>query len=179
MIAAIAIEPGGGSGVPTPAETEAGPAPYVSVEPVPAAPPTDSGELDAGSAETLITTVVGAVATTPPGADASAVLAGVAEGSYLKEIAAQYQELDTNGWTTSGQPVVESAVVTSLDTEATPATAVVSACIDSSAVKTLDAAGVALGGQAAPRSTHLFGLTQSADGTWKITSHWFPDDAAC
>ncbi len=179
VVAAVAIEPGSIGGVPTPSETEAGPAPYVSVAPVPPAAPSDPGALDDGSAETLVTTVLDAVATTPPGADPAAVLAGVAEGSYLSEIAAQYQELDTNGWTISGQPVVETAVVTSLDTQVAPATAVVSACIDSSGVTTLDSAGVAFGGQTAPRSTHLFGLAQSADGTWKITSHWFPDDAAC
>ncbi|MDO8383766.1 MAG: hypothetical protein Q7T17_12420 [Microbacterium sp.] len=178
-VAVFALDPAVTDAGAQPSLADAKPTPSVSATPVAPPTPTEPGALDDQSAQTVLETVLTAVATTPSSADPTAVLANVAEGSYLNELAAQFQELDANGWTMVGEPVVESTVVTSLNLEAAPATATVSACIDSSGVTMLDSAGVPFVGQSTPRSTHLFGVSQGADGSWKITSHRFPDDAAC
>ncbi len=174
-VAVVAIEPALTGPPAGSADASSSPAP----SPAPPAPPTEPSALDAGAAEDVIETVLETVATTAPSSDPSIVLANLAGGGYLAEIDAQYQELAANGWTMRGNPTIESTAVVSMDAAANPVTAVVSACIDSSDVTMLDLAGVPVGGQSTPRSTHLFGLVQEADGTWKITSHWFPNDPAC
>ena len=55
------------------------------------------------------------------------------------------------------------------------------ACIDSSAVSILDAAGAPIGDDSAkmPRALHLFTLVQGADDIWRIANHSFPNDPTC
>lgn len=136
------------------------------------------GVIDTEDASDLITSALDAVAEAPVLAMPDAFLANVASGAYLAEIEAQFTELEANGWTTSGAPVVETVTVLPSTAE-TPATATVEACIDSSAVLVLDADGEPVGTSSSPRAKHLFTLNQEANGSWRITSHSFANDPAC
>ncbi|MGW8482198.1 hypothetical protein ACWGJP_03625 [Microbacterium sp. NPDC055903] len=179
---AVAIALGSGG---SPSGSESGqPAPTASVTetPAPAADPTEVGELEEDQALDVIQTALAApIASVGTSADLQELLRDVAADSYAAELEAQWQEYAANGWTVTGTPELISADVTDLDTDASPATAAVTACIDSSAVTIEDAAGEPIGDPSAraERALHLFSLAQGDDGTWRITAHSFPNDPKC
>ncbi|MHA3683340.1 hypothetical protein ACXR2W_03685 [Leucobacter sp. HY1908] len=110
-------------------------------------------------------------------ADLAKQLENVAQGSYLEELTAQWQELVTNEWSLSGAPTVVSTEVT--DADATQAT--VRSCLDYSNVTVKDSAGNPVGtpDPAAARALHIFTLTAGDDGVWRVLAHTFSDDPAC
>ncbi|MGO1538762.1 MAG: hypothetical protein ACTHZ9_01355 [Leucobacter sp.] len=177
-ITAVGVAGVGLSGVtsllPGAEETKAPP------EPVPAAPLTGNGELDDDEAATVIQHVL-AVPFKPveTAEDFRARMGSVAETNYLAELEAQWQELVTNGWSITGEPEVVSAKVSQLGSSDGALSANVTACVDSSAVRTLDAEGAPLGEGLTPRALQHFTLTQGTDEHWRIASRSFPDDPEC
>lgn len=117
----------------------------------------------------------------PDAPDTADQLAKVAAGSIIAEIENDQQELVANGWTQKGTPIVDSLSIVSNDATATPPSAVVQACIDSSAVVTFDSDGKPLAGpgDAKPdRALNIFKLQR--DGTsWRVTARSFPNDTTC
>ncbi|WP_217181696.1 hypothetical protein [Streptomyces sp. AC495_CC817] len=181
-IIAFAVVPGladNGRGSP---QAEASPTPTVTATPAPAASPRPTAELDdADASDVLETALAVPIATVGTDVDLAELLKNIAVGSYSKELEAQWQELISQGWTMSGTPTIVSSEVTALDTDSSPPTASVTACIDSSDVAMLDSAGAPIGDASAqmPRALHLFTLTQGDDGIWRISSHSFPNDPKC
>ncbi|MFT4157695.1 MAG: hypothetical protein QM630_07195 [Microbacterium sp.] len=166
------------------ADSSTSPSPSVTATPLPASDATAPGALEESEAATIVDAVLSvplALESIGTESDLDALLRDIAADSYAAELHATWQEYLTNGWTVKGTPTVESAEVTSLDDAARPATAEVTACIDSTDVTIVDAAGNPVGDQSAraPRALHLFSLIQSEDGTWRITAHSFPNDPKC
>lgn len=158
------------------------PSPSVTATPAPAGPPTAAGELDDDEALITIETALAApISTVGTSADLAALLKDVAVDAYAAELEAQWQELVSQGWSITGTPTLVSSIVTSMSTDSDPATAEVTACIDSSAVSILDSAGNPIGDDSAktPRALHLFTLVQGADDVWRIANHSFPNDPTC
>ena len=148
------------------------------VVPEQAAPAPDDGRLDDAAAADIVQHII-AVPYEPvdTSEELDTRLGDVAEGSYLAELEAEWQELLAAGWSISGTPEVVTAEVTDVDAAGERAT--VTACVDSSAVRTLDAAGDPVGENATPRALHIFTLALTPGGTWRIAAHGFPDDPAC
>lgn len=161
--------------VPDPA-AQPQPHPVVVVDPVKPAPSTEPGSIADASARDVVAHVLAVPFQPVETADDLGTLMGnVAADSYLQELESQWQELVANGWSIEGTPKVVSAEVTeSSDTHAT-----VVACVDSSNVRTLDAAGVVIGSASDTSARNVFTLEQRSDGVWRITAHSFPDDPAC
>lgn len=150
--------------------------PVVVVKPADPAPTTEPGEIEDTSATDVIAHVL-AIPIQPveTAEDLDTLMGNVASGGYLRELESQWQELVANGWSVEGTPTVVSAEVT----EASDSQATVVACVDSSNVRILDAAGVAIGAASTVRALNVYTLEQSGDGIWRITSHSFPNDPAC
>lgn len=158
------------------------PTPTVTATPAPAAPPTVDGELDDDAALVTVETALAApISTVGTSEDLAVLLKDVAVDAYAAEIEAQWQELVSQGWTITGEPALVSSEVTAVNAEADPATAEISACIDSSAVSILDANGDRIGDDSAtvPRALHLFSVVQGDDDIWRIANHTFPNDPTC
>ncbi|MFK4762369.1 hypothetical protein ACI3KS_15670 [Microbacterium sp. ZW T5_45] len=169
------------AGSPTSA-TPASPTPTVTATPAPAGPATAVGTIDDDEALATIETALAApISTAGTSADLDALLKDVAVDAYAEELEAQWQELASQGWSITGTPVLVSSSVTSLTADTDPPTAQVTACIDSSAVEMLDAAGAPIGDDSAktPRALHLFTLVQGSDDIWRIAAHSFPNDPTC
>ena len=109
-----------------------------------------------------------------------AEFADIAAGSYLAELESTWLELEANGWSYTGAPRVDGLEILSLDEKATPATAELRACIDSTDVALVDADGERIGAaaDAQPRAAHLFSLVRE-DDTWRVAARTFPDDPTC
>lgn len=165
---------GGGATPPAPPIPSATPAP--KPDPVSAPPGVITKEL----ATTMVTGFVSSVtAIDPLSVDVPEQLSTVARGTILAEVENQAEELRANGWTLSGAPVVKSVSIISSDLTATPATAIARACIDSSKVETLDAAGKPVGGPTdSPPALNLYTLQQDA-GVWRVVARTFPNDPTC
>lgn len=150
--------------------------PVVVVKPAEPAPSTEPGEIEDNSATDVVAHIL-AIPIQPVETveDLDTLMGNVASGGYLQELENQWQELVANGWSVEGSPTVVSAEVT----EASDTQATVVACVDSSHVRTLDAAGVAIGTASTARALNVYTLEQSSDGIWRITSHSFPNDPAC
>jgi hypothetical protein len=173
---------GGGGGSSESATATPAPTPTVTATPAPAAPPTTDGELDDDAALVTVETALAApISTMGTSEDLAVLLKDVAVDAYAAEIEAQWQELVSQGWTITGEPALVSSDVTTLNAEADPATAEITACIDSSAVSILDANGDRIGDESAtvPRALHLFSLVQGDDDIWRIANHSFPNDPTC
>lgn len=174
-VAALWPCPNGASNAAPTAERGGGAAVVV---PEKAAPAPDDGRLDDAAAADIVQHIV-AVPYEPAetSEELDTRLGDVAEGSYLAELEAEWQELLSAGWSISGTPRVVTAEVTDVDADGERAT--VAACVDSSAVRTLDAAGDPIGENATPRALHIFTLALTPGGTWRIAAHGFLDDPAC
>ncbi|EYT56069.1 hypothetical protein H490_0105025 [Leucobacter sp. UCD-THU] len=150
----------------------------------PNSPETAGGSGDAGSitedtASELIAAAISAPLTRSGDDGALAKqIEGFAAGAYAAELEAQWQELVVNGWSISGAPEI---VKTSVETAADERSAVAVSCVDATAVRMLDSAGVPIGADAAStnRALHRFTLTRGDDDVWRVTNHDFPDDPAC
>ena len=110
-------------------------------------------------------------------ADLAKQLQNVAQGGYLQELTAEWQELVTNEWSITGVPTVVKSEVTDAD----DAQATVRSCLDYSKVSVKDSAGNTVGtpDAAAARALHIFTFTAGEDGVWRVSAHTFPDDPAC
>lgn len=150
--------------------------PVVVVTPAAPAPPTALGTLEDTAATDVIAHVLEiSIVHVETADDLGKLMENVAANGYLAELENQWQELVANGWAMDGSPTVVSTEIHEVsDTSAT-----VTACIDSSNVRTLDADGNAIGAASGTRALNTFALEQSDDGIWRITSHSFPNDPAC
>jgi hypothetical protein len=112
--------------------------------------------------------------------DISHQLSSVAAGAIVEEIANEQQELTANGWKLKGSPTIGTVSVVSTNTTASPETAVVQACVDSSKVVTLDSDGTPLGTStgAAARALNIYTLQHAASG-WRVVSRTFPANPNC
>lgn len=181
-VTALALAPGSTDPGRPAAGSTPSPTPEVTVTPAPAAAPVRPGVLDEDDASAVLTVALAApIATVGTSADLAELLKNIAVDAYAAELEAQWQELLSQGWSLSGAPEVVSTEVTRLDDESTPATAEVTACIDSSDVVMSDADGEPIGDASAqlPRARHLFTLVQGEDDIWRISAHSFPNDPKC
>lgn len=168
-------EADGAQATPSPTAT-------VTATPAPAAAATPIGELkDDEALEVVETALAAPIASVSTPEDLDALLTDIAVDAYAEELAAQWQELISQGWTITGAPALVSAEVTSIDAKTEPSTAEVTACVDSTEVEILDASGTRIGSADAttPRALHLFSLVQDDEGTWRISAHRFPNDPIC
>ncbi|MGO3089505.1 MAG: hypothetical protein ACTII7_07445 [Galactobacter sp.] len=103
----------------------------------------------------------------------------VAVDDYLEELETQWQELDAYGWEIEGSPRVLSSEVTTRSEK--ERTAVITACIDSSAVRLLDADRKAINARAdrSGPGIQIFTVQQGDDARWRIVDRSFPADPAC
>jgi len=164
---------GGDAAVMGPPSPSATPAPPVS--PVTAPPGIITKEL----ATKMVTGFVASAAPPSPGTDVADRLSTVATGAILTELENRDQELQANGWTLSGDPIVKSVTILNSKLTASPPMALVQACVDSSTVVTLDADGKPVGGpRSTPAALNLYSLQQDA-GIWRVISRTFPNDPAC
>lgn len=164
----------------TSSPTPSSPAP--SAPPASPAPPvTTHGAIDDDAVQELVDSyVVTAAGTAPDDPHASDRVAAVAGDTIIAELEADLLELDSNGWTRTGTPEVISASVIDQDDSATPPTATVQACIDSSDVHVIDSAGDPLPSDpSSARALNLYTLNQQDDGSWILVSRSFPDNPAC
>lgn len=109
------------------------------------------------------------------------VLADIAIEGYAEELQAQWLELNSQGWSVTGAPTVATLEITALDDASDPVTAEVLVCIDSSAVQIVDADGKSVGDPdaAMARALHRYTMIQADDGSWRVSSHAFPDNPEC
>lgn len=164
------------------AATKSSPTPTPTVTPAPAATPTADGKLDDAQSLAVVKAALTApVAKVGTEVDLDELLKNVATGAYVAELQAQWQELNSQGWTISGSPKIVSSKVTALDTASATPTAQVTTCVDSSAVRILDSAGKPIGSPSAmtPRALNLFSLVQGEDHVWRISTHSFPNNPTC
>lgn len=147
----------------------------------PAPPVTTQGAIDDDAAEELVDTyVVKAAEVAPDDPRAADQVETVAGDVMIAELEADLLELDSNGWTRTGTPQVVSATVLDQDDDATPPTATVEACIDSSDVHIIDSAGDPLPSDPpSARALNVYTLNQQDDGSWILVSRSFPDNPAC
>lgn len=106
---------------------------------------------------------------------------GIAAGSALGELIAQFDEIQDNNWTQKGAArlaAVQGTDELTLDGKATRRVAI---CIDSSAVELMDQDGQVVLAAVAPgtRTALNYYDLQELDGSWRVVSHSFPDDPTC
>lgn len=170
-----------GSAVPAPSgDTGSAPAPAVAPTPVatPSAVAGDGGPLTPAAADAVLTGYFGTVQNLTPAVGIDPLKA-IAAGAVLDEAQAQLNEFDSRGWTLSGTPRLENLQVLSSDLAATPPTAKISVCVDSSPVVVKTADGTVMRNpDASPRALNLYTVSMR-DGSWRIISHSFPDDPTC
>ncbi|MFS0853048.1 hypothetical protein [Microbacterium sp. 179-I 3D4 NHS] len=166
---------GGSSQTPTADQTPAPVPPVVA----PTTAPDATADAVVGASEDLISSVLSVTNTVNVG-DIDAVLGSlqsVASPAYLSGVEAERMELEDQGWTRSGEVVIDGVETVSYDAAATPAQATVRACLDSSGVVIRNADGDVVPG-GSPRAWNIFVLEQ-VDGAWMIMRQTFADDPAC
>jgi len=117
----------------------------------------------------------------PVQADVKPQMKNIASGAIIAELQNEAQELQSNGWKMTGTPTVSKIKVVSEKLKSSPPTAVISACVDSSGVKTLDSSGRPLQGKGDPTddtATNIFTLQQEGSA-WRVTARTFPDNPSC
>jgi len=167
------------------ASPSAEPTPSAAPSHQPEGPATEAADSDGLSASAAEATLAGYISQVDSAAaepeDGVERLAEVAAGPMLLELELEYQELADNGWTRQGQAKLGDIAVLESDLGADPATATVQACVDSTDVVILDAAGKPLPSAAdagTPRSLNVFTLER--DGAdWRVTARSFPTDPNC
>lgn len=125
-------------------------------------------------ADATLTTLLDTIARSTKTGDTTE-LAALASTAILEDVANDAQELEANGWTRTGTATV--AAVTIRSNNAETGEAVVAACVDSTTVVTVDAAGEPLGA-ASGRALNLYTLSTDAEG-WRVTARTFPDETDC
>jgi len=150
---------------PAPVGAATTPTPTATDPAVPATTLTDT------VADTTVAGFLTAVATATP-----ADFPKIASGAILEELQNDAQELEANGWSRTGAAIVDG--VTVLESDDTTGTATIEACVDSTAVATLDQNGDRLNPAGTARALNLYSLART-DGAWRVVSRTFPDDTAC
>lgn len=152
-----------------------------SSAPSPAPTVTTTGPIGEDGAEAIVAGYLSTVSELEADTvDVPALVGNVAGAPLVAEIEADLLELDSQGWQRTGTPVVASMSVLEQDEDASPPTATVQACIDSSDVQVLDSSGEPLPQDpSTARALNIYQLTQNEDGSWFIASRSFPSDPAC
>ncbi len=176
------------SGKPPAAEPPAGPAVTGPGSPagpgragaVPARVPVPAAEKE--KASTVLRAYVDkaastlAAAKTPSADELKALAVGPAQGAVLADAA----EFENNGWHQEGVPTVEELEIVGFDAAASPQRMTVNACIDSSKVKVVTAAGQTIReGTSSSRSLNILSLVRAESGEWLVEQVTFPDDPTC
>jgi hypothetical protein len=190
---ALGRAPAEGDGLGTAASAQSGRSPGTAPASTPTSTPTAPGTPaptntpvtpSTPEADAVVSTFLNATGEEPAlesAEELNARLAEVASGPILLEIANEQQELQSNGWTLEGSPTVTSLSVVASDLTVSPPRVTVRACVDSSAVVTLDSTGTPLNSGATElprRFINLYTLEQTA-GQWRVTDRSFPNDPAC
>ena len=105
----------------------------------------------------------------------------VATGFVEGEVQALAIEREHLGYTQTGEAVVTSVNVRAMDLAASPPTAVLEVCIDTSDLDVLDANGESVADQLYRPGhpvMHLYGAVY-VDGLWRLSTHEIPDGATC
>lgn len=105
----------------------------------------------------------------------------VATGFVEGEIQALALEREKLGYTQVGEATVTSTKVRSIDLAATPPTALLEVCIDTSDLDVLDPNGDSVADQLYRPGhpvMHLYGAVY-LDGLWRVSTHEIPDGASC
>ncbi|WP_173923445.1 hypothetical protein [Agromyces sp. Marseille-P2726] len=105
----------------------------------------------------------------------------VATGFVEGEVQALAIEREHLGYTQTGEATVTSVDVQSIDLAASPPTAVLEVCIDTSDLDVLDANGESVADQLYRPGhpvVHLYGAVY-VDGLWRLSTHEIPDGATC
>jgi len=171
VLLATAFAIGAGQPVTQKADDAALPTAAPTSEPTAAPTAEPDGTISTVVADQAVASFLTAVATTPP-----ADLPKIVSGAILEDLQNDAQELEANGWTRTGRAKVDGVKVT--DTDETAGTATVVACVDSTAVATLDENGDRLAPAATARALNIYSLART-DGYWRIVSRTFPDETAC
>ena len=135
--------------------------------------PSDEPITPKAATSTLTTLLEGFAKASTPGDTTD--LTAIASDAILEDFANEAQELEVNGWVRTGAASVASVAIRSQNR--TTGDVVVAACIDSSKVVTLDAAGTPLTAST-PRALNLYTLSSEA-GAWRVVARTFPDETRC
>jgi hypothetical protein len=153
-----------------PTSPPAGPTLPTATTPVP---------VSAHAATAVVTSYANAADTLTPTSDLAALRTAVS-GQALAELQAQQLEFAANGWTATGTTRVSDVTVLRTTGSGSSRTVEVQACVDSSKVHVLTAAGKS----AFPTTTgtrralNLYDLQETAAG-WRVTRHSYPADPTC
>lgn len=104
-------------------------------------------------------------------------LVDVAVGPMRAELEAELIEMDSQGWSREGEPVLSQ--VTILDGDVDGGQILVQACVDWSEVTYVDADGSPVPSNPTPRALQTFSLTHDDNGRWVVHSRQLPDDPRC
>jgi hypothetical protein len=110
--------------------------------------------------------------------ETESLVARIGTATFADELRANAAYNRKNGVRVVGSPTVSGLKVLRVDLDAQPPTAVVEACIDSSAVRIVDTRGRTVPQPRHARTREQFSLVWSGD-RWLIDSQGFPDDPNC
>jgi hypothetical protein len=100
-------------------------------------------------------------------------------GALLDDLQAQLEELEDNGWTSTGTAVADDIHVLRSTTKGDVTTLTVEACVDSSDVVVLDADGTPLPTDpTTARAKTIYTLTDDGTGLL-VTDRTYPDNPSC
>ncbi|WP_083093373.1 hypothetical protein [Rothia nasimurium] len=111
-------------------------------------------------------------------AETTAKLEEAAIDSALDQYLATATEYALSGWHVEGSSTVVGSPRVAEGEYKGQAAKIMEVCLDSSQVKVVDAAGNTMSSNQTPRSLNIFTLIED-NGTWKIASHDFPNNADC
>jgi hypothetical protein len=131
------------------------------------------------SADAVVASFVNAADTLSPTSDLAA-LRNAVSGEALSELQAQQLEFKANGWTATGTTRVTDLTVLRTTGSGANRTVEVRACVDSSKVRVLTAAGKAAfpTTTGSRRALNLYDLQDTSAG-WRVIRHSYPADPAC
>lgn len=110
--------------------------------------------------------------------ETTAQLEEAAIDSALDQYLATATEYALSGWHVEGSSTVVGTPRVAEGEYRGQAAKIMEVCLDSSQVKVVDASGNTMSSNQSPRSLNIFTLIED-NGTWKIASHDFPNNADC
>jgi hypothetical protein len=140
------------------------------------APRVPAGDDAPATAGTDISPMATEPTASPSGAPADEPITPKAASSTLTTLLEGFAQASKAGDTVDLTAIASDAILDDLHNRSS-GDVVVAACIDSTAVVTLDAAGTPLPAST-PRALNLYTLS-SETGAWRVVARTFPDETAC
>lgn len=106
-------------------------------------------------------------------------LSAISTGPMYAELEAELLELESQGWTREGSPVVSDVTPEEGEDPAVPGSLLVSACVDWSAVRFFESDGSPIAANPTPRAKQLYTLVRGDDDRWVVYSRDLPADPRC